>query len=122
MLWLLAGIGVVVVASIYLWGIRSRIKEEIGKRRRRPEREPVVFGESPPQPDSLLEYNFGELGRITRRSPFGGQGSGRCGDPCGRAEERGSGETRRDADSAPPRGGDAGGDAAGGRCGDGIVP
>lgn len=65
MLWLLAGIGVVVVASIYLWGIRSRIKEEIGKRRRRPEREPVVFGESPPQPDSLLEYNFGELGRIT---------------------------------------------------------
>ena len=66
MQWLLAGIGVVVVALTYLWGIRSRIKEEIGKRRRRPEREPVMFGESPPQPDSLLnEYDFGELGRIT---------------------------------------------------------
>lgn len=64
--WLLTGIGVVVVALVYLWGIRSRIKEEIGKRRRRPGREPVVFGDSLPQPDSLLnEYDFGELGRIT---------------------------------------------------------
>lgn len=64
--WLLAGIGAVVVALIYLWGIRSRIKEEIGKRRRRPERDPVVFGDLSPQPDPLLnEYDFGDLGRIT---------------------------------------------------------
>ena len=64
--WLLAGIGAVVVILIYLWGIRSRIKEQIGKRRRRPEREPVVFGEPSPQPDPLLnEYDFGDLGRIT---------------------------------------------------------
>ena len=66
MQWLLAGIGVVVVALVYLWGIRFRIKEEIGKRRRRPEREPVVFGDPTSRPDSLLnEYDFGELGRIT---------------------------------------------------------
>ena len=64
--WLLAGIGAIVVAVIYFWGIRPRIKEEIGKRRRRPEKEPLVFGEPPPQPDPLLnEYDFGELGRIT---------------------------------------------------------
>jgi cell division protein ZipA len=63
--WLLAGIGVVVVALVYLWGIRSRIKEQIGQRRRRPEREPVVFGE-PSQPDPVLnEYDFRDLGRIT---------------------------------------------------------
>lgn len=66
MQWLLAGIGVVVVALVYLWGIRFRIKEEIGKRRRRPEREPMVFGDPVPRTDSLLdEYDFGELGRIT---------------------------------------------------------
>ena len=64
--WLLAGIGAVVVVLIYLWGIRFRIKEEIGKRRRRPEREPMVFGEPPTQPDSLLNgHDFGDLGRIT---------------------------------------------------------
>jgi cell division protein ZipA len=64
--WLLAGIGAVVVVLIYLWGIRFRIKEEIGKRRRRPEREPVVFGEPPNQPDPLLNgHDFGDLGRIT---------------------------------------------------------
>lgn len=64
--WLLAGIGAIVLALIYFWGIRSRIKEEIGKRRRRPEREPLVFGEPPQQADPLLnEYDFGDLGRIT---------------------------------------------------------
>ncbi len=64
--WLLTGIGAVVVILIYLWGIRSRIKEEIGKRRRRPEMEPLVFGEPPNQADSLLNgHQFGDLGRIT---------------------------------------------------------
>ena len=65
--WLLTGIGVVVVVLVYLWGIRSRIKEEIGKRRRRPEREPLVFGEPPPPSDPFLNgHNFGDLGLITR--------------------------------------------------------
>lgn len=64
--WLLAGIGAIVVALVYFWGIRSRIRDEIGKRRRRPEKEPMVFGEPLPQPDPLLnEYDFGDLGRIT---------------------------------------------------------
>ena len=64
--WLLAGIGAVVVVLVYLWGIRSRIKERIGKRRHRSGREPVVFGDPSPQPDPLLnEYDFGDLGRIT---------------------------------------------------------
>ena len=64
--WLLAGIGAIVVALICFWVIQFRIREEIGKRRRRPETDPVVFGEPPPQPDPLLnEYDFGDLGRIT---------------------------------------------------------
>ena len=64
--WLLAGIGAVVVVLVYLWGIRSRIKERIGKRRHRSGREPVVFGDPSPQPDPLLnEYDFRDLGRIT---------------------------------------------------------
>lgn len=66
MQWLLAGIGAVVLVLVYLWGIRSRIKEQIGERRRRPEREPLVFGEPPSEPDPLLNgHDFGELGRIT---------------------------------------------------------
>lgn len=72
--WLLAGIGAVVVILVYLWGIRSRIKEQIGKRRRRPEREPMVFGELAPQPDPLLnEYDFGGLGRITPEHHLAGK-------------------------------------------------
>lgn len=64
--WLLAGIGVVVIALIYLWGIRTRIKEELRRRRRRPEREPA-FGEAPgssPDPAANGRY-FGEMGHIT---------------------------------------------------------
>jgi cell division protein ZipA len=64
--WLLAGIGVVVVALIYLWGIRTRIKEELRQRRRRSEREPA-FGEAPgSSPDPAANgHQFGELGYIT---------------------------------------------------------
>lgn len=67
--WLLAGIGAVVVALIYLWGIRARIREGIRKRRRQPslESEPVLGGgDSAQPPDPLLNlHDFGELGRIT---------------------------------------------------------
>lgn len=67
--WLLAGIGAVVVALIYLWGIRARIREGIRKRRRQPslESEPMLDGEEPGQPpDPMLNmHDFGELGRIT---------------------------------------------------------
>lgn len=66
--WLLAGIGAVVVALIYLWGIRTRLKEEIRKRRRRSSlaNEPKL-GETPPDlADEVGEvHEFGELGRVT---------------------------------------------------------
>ncbi len=64
--WLLVGIGVAVVVLIYLWGIRSRIREGIRNRRRRPEREPAL-GETPsPFVDGDADrYNFSEIG-ITR--------------------------------------------------------
>lgn len=67
--WLLAGIGAVVVALIYLWGIRARLKEEIRKRRRRSSltKEPRL-GETathPPGEGGGEIHEFGELGRIT---------------------------------------------------------
>ena len=66
--WLLAGIGVVVIALIYLWGIRARLREEIRKRRRRSSlaNEPKL-GETPPDlADEVGEvHEFGELGRVT---------------------------------------------------------
>lgn len=67
--WLLAGIGAVVVVLIYLWGMRTRIKEGIRKRRRRPHEgnEPVLGGATGQMSDDLLAdaHDFGELGRIT---------------------------------------------------------
>ncbi|HOW75751.1 MAG TPA: cell division protein ZipA C-terminal FtsZ-binding domain-containing protein [Candidatus Competibacteraceae bacterium] len=67
--WLLTGIGAVVVALIYLWGMRSRIKEGIRKRRRRPTEgnEPVLGSATEPMSEDLLvdAHDFGELGRIT---------------------------------------------------------
>ena len=67
--WLLAGIGAVIVALIYLWGIRARIKEGIRKHRRQPslDSEPVLGGgDSPQAPDPLLNlHDFRDLGRIT---------------------------------------------------------
>lgn len=67
--WLLAGIGTIVVALIYLWGIRARIREGIRKRRRQPslENEPVLGGEEPARsPDPVLNmHDFRELGRMT---------------------------------------------------------
>jgi cell division protein ZipA len=47
--WLLAGIGVVVIVLIYLWGMRAHIRKEIRKRRRHQlslQKEPV-FGDTP---------------------------------------------------------------------------
>lgn len=64
--WLLAGIGAVVVILIYLWGIRSHLKEEIGNRRHRLSKEPVLGDTQEPPPDEEADgYVFGELGRIT---------------------------------------------------------
>lgn len=67
--WLLAGIGVIVVALIYLWSSRARIREGIRKRRRRPtlDNSPALGdGEAPPVPDPVLNIqDFRDLGRIT---------------------------------------------------------
>ncbi|QQS53854.1 MAG: hypothetical protein IPM89_13575 [Candidatus Competibacteraceae bacterium] len=64
--WLLAGIGAVVVILIYLWGIRSHLREEIGIRRSRTSKEPVLGDTQEPPPDEEADgYVFGELGRIT---------------------------------------------------------
>lgn len=64
--WLLVGIGVVIVALIYLWAMRSRIKQGIRSRRRRPEREPAL-GETTASfaEDEVRAHDFGDLGYIT---------------------------------------------------------
>lgn len=66
--WLLAGIGVIVVALIYVWGMRAHIREGLRKRRRQPslQKEPV-FGDasdSPvPTPNEEISngHNFGGM-------------------------------------------------------------
>ena len=64
--WLLAGIGAVIVILIYLWGIRSHLKEEMGKRRPRLSKEPVLGDTQASPPDGEVDgHDFGELGRIT---------------------------------------------------------
>ncbi len=66
--WLLAGIGAVVVALIYLWSSRARIREGIRKRRRRPslDNSPVLDGGETPMPDPVLNIqDFRDFGRIT---------------------------------------------------------
>ena len=67
--WLLAIVGATAVALIYLWGMRTRIREGIRKRRRRPTggNEPVLGGASEQMSADLLNetHDFGELGRIT---------------------------------------------------------
>lgn len=66
---LLAAFGMLVVVVFALWAVRSRIKEGIRKRRRRPTQvnEPVFSGAAEDMPrDSLEEaHDFGNL-RITR--------------------------------------------------------
>lgn len=66
--WLLAGIGVVVIALTYLWGIRARLRDEIRNRRRRSSliKEPKFGDTSPPEAEEAGEaHEFGELGRVT---------------------------------------------------------
>lgn len=66
--WLLAGIGAVVVALIYLWSSRARIREGIRKRRRRPtlDNGPALGGDETPVSDPVLNVqDFREFGRIT---------------------------------------------------------
>lgn len=70
--WLLAVIGAVIVILIYLWGIRSHLKEEIGNRRHRLSKEPVLGDTRAPPPDEeeVDGHDFGELGRITPSHPL----------------------------------------------------
>ena len=65
--WLLAVIGVVVVALIYLWGIRARLKEEIRKRRRRSSAsEPKLGDTSSDLAEEALEgHEINGVGRVT---------------------------------------------------------
>ena len=64
--WLLAVIGAVIVILIYLWGIRSHLKEEIGNRRHRLSKEPVLGDtQASPPGGEVGGHDFGELGRIT---------------------------------------------------------
>ncbi|MCB1777179.1 MAG: hypothetical protein KDI50_07070 [Candidatus Competibacteraceae bacterium] len=64
--WLLAGIGVIIIALIYVWGMRAHIREGLRKRRRQPslQKEPV-FGDpsdsSAPNEEISNGHNFGGM-------------------------------------------------------------
>jgi cell division protein ZipA len=68
--WLLAIIGIVIVALIYLWSKRARLQDDIRKRQRRSAfaNEPKLELAEPPSdlPEEIGEvHEFGELGRVT---------------------------------------------------------
>ena len=66
--WLLAGIGAVVVALIYLWSSRARIQEGFRKRRRHPalDNQPAMSGREEPISDPILNIqDFRDLSRMT---------------------------------------------------------
>ncbi|MBL8259248.1 MAG: hypothetical protein JNM60_05525 [Candidatus Competibacteraceae bacterium] len=71
--WLLAGIGVIVIALIYLWGIRSRLKEELRKRQRRSSASEPKLGETASdfsEADDEEVHEIGKLGRVTPEHPL----------------------------------------------------
>ncbi len=63
--WLLTGIGILVVVLIYIWAMRSRIKQGIRNRRRRPEQEPALGETAAPFAEEAQAHDFGDLGYIT---------------------------------------------------------
>ena len=64
--WLLTGIGILVVILIYIWAMRSRIKQGIRNRRRRPEQEPALGETAAPFAEEEVQaHDFGDLGYIT---------------------------------------------------------
>lgn len=67
--WLLTGLGAVIVALIYLWGIRSNIKEGLRNRRRRPPDQEPALGETQApfagDNDAQVQHDFGDLGYLT---------------------------------------------------------
>ncbi|MCP5159074.1 MAG: hypothetical protein H6974_07210 [Gammaproteobacteria bacterium] len=71
--WLLAGVGVIVVVLIYLWGMRAHIREGIRKRQRRPslQNEPVfsALDGSAASDEINNGHDFGGV-RITPEHPL----------------------------------------------------
>ena len=66
--WILAGIGVLILCLIYLWGIRARIKEQLRERRLRAARlsesEPVLGSDQSEGKPKVTELDFGHLGKV----------------------------------------------------------
>lgn len=66
--WILAGVGLVILALIYLWGIRARLREQLRERRRRAARlsdnQPVLEPEQPESATRVTELDFGHLGKV----------------------------------------------------------
>jgi cell division protein ZipA len=67
--WILAGVGAVILALIYLWGIRARIKEQLRERRRRAARlaeiAPVLEPDQTESESKATELEFGHFGKVS---------------------------------------------------------
>ncbi|NJN47127.1 MAG: hypothetical protein HC808_12310 [Candidatus Competibacteraceae bacterium] len=71
--WILAGLGVVIIILIYLWGMRTRIREELRRRRRAQQahNEPFLeLSEETEPPADAGGYGFGKFSSITPDHPL----------------------------------------------------
>ncbi|MCP5421161.1 MAG: cell division protein ZipA C-terminal FtsZ-binding domain-containing protein [Gammaproteobacteria bacterium] len=78
--WILAILGAIVIALIYLWGMRARIREELRRRRRarQAENEPFLEIDTPPEeenpePADAGYYGFDKFGKISPDHPLAKQ-------------------------------------------------
>jgi cell division protein ZipA len=66
--WLIAGVGIIILILIWLWGNRQQPKERLEPRAdnsRSPANEPRLETEPTATETGVVDYRFGELGRIT---------------------------------------------------------
>ncbi|MFO1430192.1 MAG: cell division protein ZipA C-terminal FtsZ-binding domain-containing protein [Candidatus Competibacteraceae bacterium] len=66
--WLIAGVGIIILILIWLWGNRQQPKERLEPRAdnpHSPENEPRLETESTATETGVADYRFGEFGRIT---------------------------------------------------------
>jgi len=75
--WILAGLGVAIIILIYLWGMRTRIREELRRRRRAQQADNEPFLELPEDeespPTDAGGYGFGKFSSITPDHPLANQ-------------------------------------------------
>jgi cell division protein ZipA len=103
---ILLGVGAIIIIMIYLWGMRSRIKQGLARRRRvggRAEKDEPVLGDDlmvPPSADEVPDLRFREERPFAATDPFADQ---RLVDVEIRHINRTQGESPPASESEPPQ-------------------